>query len=383
MVGDVYIIYNDNKVYVECVDSFNGTIQMSVGGEVIYSRTKLFESNNLYWFKPNRNLRLCDYIDVVIKNNNDVIYNNQFEMNIVIKTVVDSIGDLLNITPIIRELSKAHNKKIYLFTKIPDVFINNPYIIDIYNYDHDHKNYLVYNISLSNINNYYKQRLTHLVDSSSIDIGFTLPSTMKSLEFYPNKRKDMNLPNKYICIAPSITWETRTYPKNDYQELINKINNIGYTVVIVGKTSESEDDQTLEYRKKSSFNNFDGDVIDMVDKTDMSDAWHIINESLLFITTDSGLLHLAGTTDVNILMIATNINPYSRLPFRNGSQDYKQKYCVGVCEKFCASNMLYSVKVVGDISYYPYSQNTCMENYDEYKCFPTPDKVFEYVEYFL
>ena len=50
------------------------------------------------------------------------------------------------------------------------------------------------------------------------------------------------------------------------------------------------------------------------------------NEAALVVTMDSGILHLAGTTDVHILQLGSSIHPKLRAPWRNGSQSYNYDY---------------------------------------------------------
>jgi ADP-heptose:LPS heptosyltransferase len=293
-----------------------------------------------------------------------------------------SLGDLLNITPIIKEISIGHNCKIILYTHIPNILINNPYIkkiikidnnIDIYQLKKEY--HYLYEISKPKINNVFKQRITHLIDSSSMDIGFTLTPQKKTLQFYPNKYSNkFNLPNKYIVIAPTITWETRTWPKTNWQILVNLIKfNYNIDIISIGKSN---------YIDKSVFKNINN-VIDLTDKTSLSDTWHILNKSILLITMDNGILHLGGCTDTHILLMPTIIDPYSRAPFRYGSQDYKFNYINGQCTDFCGTTFKYSVKTVGNLSWFPKVSTVCLNKYKTYKCHPNPYDVYQKVKSIL
>ncbi len=42
------------------------------------------------------------------------------------------LGDIINITPVIKYLSRCHNQKLYLETNLPHLFKNNPYLEKIY-----------------------------------------------------------------------------------------------------------------------------------------------------------------------------------------------------------------------------------------------------------
>jgi len=93
---------------------------------------------------------------------------------------------------------------------------------------------------------------------------------------------------------------------------------------------------------------------------------------------DSGLLHLAGTTDTNIIQLGSSINNKLRAPYRNGSQDYKYKYISGPCGIFCASDIKYGVKEWGTIQGVPPLIN-CLENKKTFECHPNPLDVYDYI----
>ena len=97
-------------------------------------------------------------------------------------------------------------------------------------------------------------------------------------------------------------------------------------------------------------------------------------KSLCFITMDSGLLHLAGTTDAHIIQLGSSINPEFRAPYRHGSQEYKYHYVGGGCSLFCASDMKHGVKEWGDIQGVP-PLIGCLENKKTYECHPSVESV--------
>jgi len=370
-----YININENKIYISFKYHFNNlTINiLDNNNNNLYSLTNSFEIGEI-WISPSIIISTKKYIKInFIQGNN--FFSYIININIGIKIPHSSLGDALNVTPIIKEFSKAYNRKIDIYTYLKEIFINNPYINKIYDFDDIQKNTILYTVGSPTINDNFKQRLTNLIDCCSMDLGFTLPPHLKTLEFYPNEQT-ISLPNKYICIAPLISWKTRTYPKEMYQDLIYKINDIGYQVVLIGKSNYS-------IHNKSVFKNFNGYILDLIDKLDISNSWHIINNSDLFITTDNGLLHLAGTTDSNILFLASNIDPESRLPFRNGSLYYKSDYIIGDCDIYCGSNLKYVVSTLGIIKHYPLISDKCFKNYDTYKCFATPYKIIKKIKKIL
>jgi len=115
----------------------------------------------------------------------------------------------------------------------------------------------------------------------------------------------------------------------------------------------------------------------------LSQAWNIINNSICVVTMDSGILHLAGTTDTHIIQLGSSIDPEYRAPYRNGSQEYKYKYIGGNCKLFCASNMKYYLRdwETGYDGATPLQSvpliDTCLEHKKIIDCHPNVDDVFD------
>ena len=116
-------------------------------------------------------------------------------------------------------------------------------------------------------------------------------------------------------------------------------------------------------------------VIDLIDKLNTSQLWHIIHNSFAIFTMNAGLWPFAGTTDTNIIAMGSTFNPYYRSPYRNGSQDYKHYFVGGECKIFCHTDLKYNssgdIKVTGG---YPVAG--CFENKPTYECHPNEENVF-------
>jgi ADP-heptose:LPS heptosyltransferase len=285
-------------------------------------------------------------------------------------------GDVLNSTPVIKYLSKSHNKKISVETDVVRAFQNNPYIDKIY--DTTKNEFLpqgipFYECNVHNFGEVQKQiRKMSLIDYWSTQIGCILTPDERTLEFYPNEEK-MKLPeDKYVVINPSITWESRTWSKENWELLSERILSLGIKVVTIGKDIVYDEDD-----KKSFYVIDNPNVIDMTNKLDLSDTWHLINKSFAIITMDNGLLHLAGTTNTNIIELGSAIHPYYRSPYRHGTQDYKHKFVGGSCKLFCQSEMKYNVLSEGKLTAWNmYLHPGCYEHKPKYECHPSVNGAF-------
>lgn len=377
----------ENKITLTTKLDFNRNLKVSIcdiNDDIIYETSTIFNKNVEYWYAPSNKLEKFEEIIVKVYDNEKLIFKKTIindnclflRNNILVKKPAllihsNCYGDTLNTTPLIRTLSNAYGCKIDIFTYLPELFINSPYIDKIYSVNEvSNSKHELYEIGKSMLNNYHKQiRKTHLVDFFTIDLGFTLTSEEKQLDFFPDPwQNKFELPEKYICINPSITWPSKSWKLENWQELISKID---MKIVVLGKKVVHLENDIKSFSILKNDN-----IIDLTEKTTLSDAWYIINNAESFITFDSGLLHLAGTTDTHIIQLGSYIHPLSKTPFRKGSQTYKYTFIGGVCKLFCASDLKYSVDVVQSLQNYPIGKQ-CLEKYSEYRCHPTPEQVFD------
>jgi ADP-heptose:LPS heptosyltransferase len=195
--------------------------------------------------------------------------------------------------------------------------------------------------------------------------------------YYPKDYEPIeNLPEKYVLIHPVQTWPNRTWSSSNWIKLTKKLNDLDISVVSIGKDSSEKGFFNVN---KPTFNFDIKNGLNLMNKTSLSQAWHLIDKSLCFVTMDSGLLHLAGTTDSEIIMLGSAIKPEFRKPYRQGSQDYKLSYVLGGCDLHCCSDMKHSVKEWGNIQGVPPLIN-CLENKKTFECHPGVDSVIELIK---
>jgi hypothetical protein len=86
---------------------------------------------------------------------------------------------------------------------------------------------------------------------------------------------------------------------------------------------------------------------------------------------DSGLLHLAGTTNTPIIQLGSSLNPEFRMP-----HGHPLRYVDGPCKLQCCSNMKYGVKEWGNIQGVQ-PLIGCLENKETFECHPEVNQVYE------
>jgi ADP-heptose:LPS heptosyltransferase len=286
----------------------------------------------------------------------------------------NALGDTLCATPIVRKISKSYNRKVHVISKHPDLFKNSPYVDRNIPYtdeefDRVNKEYEVistFDISYKENGVCNKHNTMDIRQFHAINLGFMLTKNEMTLDYLPNDVSLPDLPKKYVLIHPVQNWESRTWPIKNWQMLTQLLNEKGVHVISVGKDSSelggsNVDKPVFDFPIKLGYN--------LMNQTSIDQTWHLINNSSCFVTMDSGLLHLAGTTDAEIIQLGSSIDPEFRSPYRNGSQEYKYHYVSGGCGLHCASDMKYGVREWGSIQGIP-SLVKCLEKKETFECHP-------------
>ena len=296
----------------------------------------------------------------------------------------NSLGDTLCATPIVRKISKSYNRKVHVISKHPDLFKNSPYVDRNIPYtdeefDRVNKEYEVmstFDVSYKDNGVCNKHNVMDIRQLHAINLGFMLTKDEMTLDYIPNEDVTLpHLPNKYVLIHPVQNWNSRTWPAKNWQMLTQLLNEKGISVISIGKNSSelggsNVDKPVFDFPIKLGYN--------LMNQTSLDQTWHLMNNCSCFITMDSGLLHLAGTTDCEIIQLGSSINPEFRSPYRHGSQQYKYHYVNGGCGLHCASDMKHGVREWGSIQGIPSLVN-CLENKKSFECHPTVLQVYNQI----
>ena len=303
-------------------------------------------------------------------------------------------GDTFLSTPTLRYLSKSHERKLNVVTHRKDVFKNNPYVQDVLSFDEFNK------LNLSDIikyesftyagrkdNNGIEKKFAHfdVRQLHAMDLGFQLPTTDLSYDFYPDPLNlDINLPEKYVVLHVTTNWPNRTWSYNNWVELIKWLKEKNIFTVLIGfgyreELHKSYSDKPLD-KECPMFDDYYG--LDLTNKGSMSDMFWVMNGSQAVITMDSAPLHLASCTDAHIIQLGSAINPEFKRFYRNGDWTYKYHFLGGSCKLFCNTNLFYNIKEWGDINSVP-PQPYCLENKPTFECHPSIDNVIEKLQEIL
>jgi len=327
-----------------------------------------------------------------------------------------AMGDCICATPTIRKISSVYNEKVKVFSHFPEVFARLPYVSsseDIKDYQNEkheslRRDYDVHysffrigqRVQISDDRGIeLKHAIMDIRQYHAIDNGFMLKNEELHCDFIPADGSDnLELPIKYVCLHPFKNWPSRTWSDDNWNQLIRGLIERKIPVVIIGRDKLDDKLQKFlrdsgfdhrvmeeaESRKVSSTTEFK--VLDLTNETTISQAWHVLNRAACVVTMDSGILHLAGTTDAHIIQLGSSIDPAFRAPYRKGSQSYKYTYVPGSCNIFCASNMKYSLRdwENGYGGGTPLQSvpliDTCLEHKPTMECHPQAEAVLEQIE---
>jgi ADP-heptose:LPS heptosyltransferase len=305
-------------------------------------------------------------------------------------TTTPSIGDFICSTPTIKKLAKTYGTKVLVISPNPVLLKNNPYVSESINIDSVDVSLLEkdYDIHRSfhllgkrdSLGIEFKHAMCDIRQFHAKDLGFMLTPNELSCDYFPDSEescmKGIGLPERYVVIHPAQSWDSRTWDIGKWQILCDELAKERIFIVAIGKNSG---EYSLHLQQDKPV--FDLDIkygIDLTNKTTLDQSWHIMNRAQIVVTMDSGILHLAGTTDTYIIQLGSSIDPYYRAPYRKGSQQYKYKYVLGSCRIHCASDLSYSLRDWHSIQSVTLI-NTCLENKKEFECKPGPLTVLKEV----
>ncbi len=165
--------------------------------------------------------------------------------------------------------------------------------------------------------------LCHTVDFSSMallrrilpnkDKKITLTVAPEDITKLTEVTGNINL-NNLILIHAGRHWQSKTFPIDWWQNLIDELVKEKLPVCLIGKDELTRGVLNIVARKG---------VIDTRNLLDIGSLIALISKARILISNDSSPIHIAGAFDNHIILIPTCKHPDHLLPYRNGRQDYK------------------------------------------------------------
>ena len=297
-----------------------------------------------------------------------------------------ALGDTIAAIPTLRKLSQAYEQPVTVFTNQPSIFEGHPCVKEALSADANKSNYKVYRTFSHLVGKTYDlngEKIEFRHSNSDIrqfhamSLGFNLLPSELETDLYVEQELELAVKD-YVIIHPTHTWATRTWEAEKWQQLIDRLNDRGIPVVAVGRDSAEVGFYNTQKPVMDINIRYGVNLLNSPLTTIPALRWMMNNRAKAVVTMDSGILHIAGTTDVQIIQLGSSIDPKLRAPYRHGTQDYKYTYVGGGCNIFCSSNQKYNIKIHGSLQGVP-PQVYCLENKPTMECHPGVDQVFQEV----
>lgn len=228
--------------------------------------------------------------------------NITYYKNVCVKRTA-ALGDCIMATGIIEALKNKHNDiDIIVCTDNEYAFKNNPNVTKIVKSIEQYSGYKLIDLDMCYEKEpkkpVWKAYADHALETyEDKDILPKLYDNKIDIDNATGKLRRLGIKDNFIVINPSCSWESRTLPKYVWNEFLESIKE---QVLILG----THKDQTLnEYSH----------VKDLRDYFTIGEVRHVIKKAKCFIGIDSGLFHVAQTTETPIVSIFSCVNPEYRV----------------------------------------------------------------------
>lgn len=210
-----------------------------------------------------------------------------------------ALGDVVLTTPIVRRLRRENpTANIAVITNFPDVFRYSQRNITSFPLD------LVVNRLIDLDFCYEEQPDLHIVQAYMLEAFDDLgdPADFQQELFFP-KRTMFSYDRKFVAVHAAVAgWANRTLPRATWREVVTGLRKAGLWPILVGSPRDDiPDSDTTRF--------FSTDILAQAG---------LIDGCAAFVGSDSGLAHIAGSTNTPIVTVFTCARPETRLPWRNG-----------------------------------------------------------------
>ena len=220
------------------------------------------------------------------------------------------------------------------------------------------------------LHNTHTRNRVHMVDYAFGCLIDARPENM-SQRSYPTLASlgDAQVPGKYVVFPIGATSDNKLFKAAVMAPIMDWCNDNGYTVVIVGtKTSHTMvevGDKVLEpVVLRDEADKLPAltpvPLVDLREKTTLLQLRDVLGHAAAVVGVDGGTLHLAGTTDTNIVYASGTTLPKHRYIARFGDPSHKIRY-VGPRDLECAGCQSNWTMTAIDFRFCAYDDNKCMD----------------------
>lgn len=216
-----------------------------------------------------------------------------------------ALGDVIMTTPIVRRLRHIVGPNTFLAfeTMYPDVFLGNPAI----NSTHVSFNSEDFDVTIDLDEAYETRREMHTVDAYMMQAfgDAEWPAKEMFLDKHPLPADLSADWQKAVVLHPGQTDPSRTILPKTWEGVVERLIRGNLVPIIIGQNREV------------TFSRSEG-VVDATGRLSLQQVAKLIQYSRCFISADTGMSHVAGTTETPIVTVFTSIRPELRMPWRHG-----------------------------------------------------------------
>ncbi len=184
---------------------------------------------------------------------------------------------------------------------------------------------------------------THMVDFAFRFLVDKDPPNMQARNYPTAPLGPRVIEGDYIVFPTGYTSENKAFRASVMEPIVEWAADHGYKPVLIGTsksyTSVTQNGKRIPLVVRNEVEKLQPEVyarcLDLRDKTTLIEARDICGHAAAVVGVDGGMIHLAGTTDTNIIYAMTTMHPRYRYIPRFGDPEYKIRY-VGPRDLECA-----------------------------------------------
>jgi GT2 family glycosyltransferase/ADP-heptose:LPS heptosyltransferase len=221
-----------------------------------------------------------------------------------------ALGDVILTTGIVAKLKQMNpGDDIWFITVVPEVFKNNPHITKVVRNIEAIQHPVDRLIDLDMA--YEMEPKRHMIEAySRVAFPDQEPSSRYLPEMYSTdhdaKSLSAKIPSvkighdKIAVVHCAVGWPSRTFQRSKWNEVTKKLTVMGYKSLVIGRGGDYRSDLY-------------GGVVNLVDHLTIHEVRELMKRASVFVGMDSGMMHIAMTTNIPTVGIFTVANPDFRI----------------------------------------------------------------------
>ena len=140
-------------------------------------------------------------------------------------------------------------------------------------------------------------------------VEFPMPHDHAAEGKIRNRLSELGVTDDYVVVVPGARWIVKEWPLLNFGELCIRLCESGKKVVIAGSPDDSEKGQFIENYVKSD------NLINLVGQTTMAELIELIRHCHIFISADTGPLHIDNALKKPLIALFGTTSPHSTGPY--------------------------------------------------------------------